>query len=53
MTKFINFIRNEEGVTILEYALIVGIISIAAILLFPDIGDAVTGFFQDIVDALA
>lgn len=53
MTKFMNFIRNEEGVTVLEYALIVGLISVAAILLFPEIGEAVTAFFQDIADALA
>jgi len=52
MTNIIKFIRNEEGVTILEYALIVGLISVAAILLFEPIGLAIKAFFVSINAAL-
>ncbi|PVE25662.1 Flp family type IVb pilin [Microvirga sp. KLBC 81] len=44
MTKFIKgFVRNEDGATMVEYGLLVGLISIAAlatlILLGPELND--------------
>ena len=37
-TRFHSFVKEEEGVTMLEYVLIGGLISIAAASILPDIG---------------
>ncbi len=46
------FARDEEGATMIEYALIASLISIVAIALLTDIGDQIQVVFQRIVDAL-
>lgn len=44
--------KEEEGQGMLEYALIIGLISITAIFLLPEIGTKVAAIFQKIQDAL-
>jgi pilus assembly protein Flp/PilA len=46
------FARDEEGATMIEYALIATLISIAAIAVLTDIGDQLQNVFQQIVEAL-
>lgn len=46
-----RLVREEEGQGVMEYALIVGLISIAAIALMPSIGEKVETIFQSILDA--
>lgn len=46
-----RLVQEEEGQGVVEYALIVGLISIAAIALMPSIGTKVTAIFQSILDA--
>lgn len=52
MEKVRTFLRSEEGQGLAEYALILVLISIAAILIMPDLGTAISDVFQDVIDAL-
>ena len=51
MDFIIRLIGEEEGVTLIEYALIAVIISIAVIVILTDIGNIVRGFYQSVADA--
>ena len=44
--------REEEGVTLIEYALIAALIAVVAIAVLTDAGQAIIGIFQRIVDKL-
>lgn len=43
---------DEEGATMVEYALLVGLISIAAIALMGPIGDKILGIFTKVEEKL-
>lgn len=47
-----RLVREEEGQGMVEYALILGIISIAAIAILPNIGREVGKIFSEIEKAL-
>ena len=47
-----SFRRDEEGQGLAEYALILALISIAAILVMIALGTQIQAAFQDVVDAL-
>jgi pilus assembly protein Flp/PilA len=51
-TRFTEFLRDEEGASAIEYALIAAMVAIALVAFVPTINAAVTGIFQDILDAL-
>ena len=53
MKKMIRFLREEKGVTSIEYALIAAGIAIAIITVVGLLGDQVAATFQTIVNALA
>ena len=44
--------RDEEGQTLVEYGLIVALLSIAAIAVLGLLGGSITGVFQDVTDEL-
>jgi pilus assembly protein Flp/PilA len=44
--------RDEEGQTVVEYALLLVLISVVAIAIMEAVGISVTGVFQDADDAL-
>ncbi len=46
------FARDEEGATMIEYALIAALISIAAITVLSPLGTKIMAVFQDVLDAL-
>lgn len=48
---FINFCKNENGATAVEYGLIAGIISAALIVSLGNISSSINAVFQFIVDA--
>ena len=52
MKKLINFFKDEEGATMVEYALLVSLISIAAITVLVLIGPQLKAIFQQVVDNL-
>lgn len=45
-------VRDEEGQTVVEYALLLVLISVVAIAIMEAVGISVTGVFQDADDAL-
>jgi len=55
-TKYLTvkdrFVNDERGQGLVEYALIVALISIAAVLVMPQVGTQVAAAFQRIVTAL-
>jgi pilus assembly protein Flp/PilA len=42
------FIRNEEGADLIEYALLAGLISLAAVATLSTVGTSVTGLFAKV-----
>lgn len=44
--------KDEEGQGLVEYALIIVLISIAAIVFMRTTGTTIAGVFEDIIDAL-
>jgi len=52
MNKIMRFIKDEEGLEMVEYAIIGGIISVAAIIAIGLIGTAVSTKFTAIQNAV-
>lgn len=47
-----KFLRDEEGATAVEYALIAALIAVAIIGTVKGVGDQLVNVFQDIINAL-
>lgn len=47
-----KFMRDESGATMVEYAILVALISIAAIVIITAVGQQVKQAFQEVKDAL-
>ena len=47
-----RIVREEEGASMVEYALLVALIAIIAIVAVALVGTKVTGVFQDVADTL-
>lgn len=50
---FGRFVREEEGQDLIEYGLLIGIITVGCVLLITQIGPIVIGYFQGLLDALS
>lgn len=50
--RVFQFIRDEEGASAIEYALIAAMVAIALVAFVPDINAAVTSIFNQILTAL-
>jgi len=48
--KFIR--KNEEGASLVEYGLLVGLISVVCIVVITTLGTTIRDLFQEIVDKL-
>ena len=46
------FLRDEEGASGIEYALIVARVAVVIVAFVTPVGNAVKGMFQDLVDVL-
>ncbi len=46
------FIREEEGLTMVEYAVAGGLIAAGLVVIFTNLGTAITAKIQEIIDAL-
>ena len=44
----ISFIRDEQGQDLIEYALLAGLISLAAYLAMDNLGQAISGKYADV-----
>jgi pilus assembly protein Flp/PilA len=49
----IQFIREEEGLTVVEYAVAGGLISLAVVTAFTDLGAAVTARIEELIAAIS
>ena len=47
-----NFVKNEDGATMVEYGLMLALIAIVCILAVTAIGTSANGVFQDTADSL-
>jgi len=52
MKRLVKLLKGEEGLVAIEYALIALFVAIAIIAVVTDLGEALQGIFQQIVDAL-
>ena len=52
MEKLIRFLKNEEGVTAIEYALIAALIAIVIVVAVTEVGQNLQGKYEDVRDAL-
>jgi pilus assembly protein Flp/PilA len=52
-TMFARFVKDESGVTAIEYGLIAGLISVVILVAVTAIGTSLQGLFQTIATALA
>ena len=52
-TLFVRFVKDESGVTAIEYGLIAGLISVVILATVTAIGTSLSGLFATIAAALA
>lgn len=50
--RFVAFLRDEEGLTTVEYAVAGGLIALVVLAAFTDLGKEIARVIQDIVSAL-
>ena len=48
----LNFIREEEGLTVVEYAVAGALVSLAVVTAFTNLGTAVAGVIEDLIEAV-
>jgi pilus assembly protein Flp/PilA len=53
MSKFMRFVRDEQGATAIEYGLIAAGISVAIIAIVQGVGQQLVGTFTAVSNALA
>jgi pilus assembly protein Flp/PilA len=53
LLRVMTWVRREEGQTLVEYGLIVGLVSVAAIVVMITMGEAIQGVFTDVVTRLS
>ena len=49
----VNFLRDEEGASGIEYALIVAMVAVVIVAFVTPVGNAVKGMFEDLVEKLS
>jgi pilus assembly protein Flp/PilA len=50
--KVLSFLRDEEGLTIVEYAVAAGLISAAVVIAFTTLGQTILGVINGLITAL-
>lgn len=51
-SAILNFLRDEEGATAIEYGLIAALIAVVAMFAMSQVGDGLTDIFKDIAAKL-
>lgn len=51
-SKLLTFIRDEEGLTMVEYAIAGSLVGLACVLAFTNLGSAVAGAIQNMIDVI-
>ncbi len=52
LSKIRKFLKNEQGATMIEYALLAALISVAAVLILPQITPKIQAAFTKVNDGL-
>ncbi|KIC82083.1 Flp family type IVb pilin [Pseudomonas sp. C5pp] len=52
-TSVMNFVKDEDGLTIVEYAVAGGLVALAVVTAFTDLGDAVGDRINELKDAIS
>jgi pilus assembly protein Flp/PilA len=52
MKSIINFVRNEQGQDLIEYALLAGLVALAATVAMTNVGSAISNKFEDVATEL-
>lgn len=52
-TAVLKFAKDEDGLTIVEYAVAGGLITLAVVTAFTDLGTAIAAKIQEIIDAIS
>lgn len=52
-TAVMKFVKDEDGLTVVEYAVAGGLISLVVVTAFTNLGTAVGGVIQDLIDAIS
>jgi len=52
-SMFVRFVREDAGQDLIEYGLLVGIITVGAVASISTIGGKVKGYFEALVTALS
>ncbi|MGE8396334.1 MAG: Flp family type IVb pilin [Comamonas sp.] len=52
-SAILNFLRDEEGATAIEYGLIAALIAVVAIAAMTSVGGSLSGIFTNIADTLS
>lgn len=52
LSKIGNFLREEDGVTAIEYGLIAALIAVVIITAVTNVGTSLAGVFEEIAEAL-
>ena len=52
MSTFKNFLRNDEGVTAIEYGLIAALLAVAVILVLTTLGGNLKTMFQNVANKI-
>ena len=47
-----GFVRNDEGQDLIEYALLAGLVALAATVAMTSVGSAISGKFTDVANEL-
>ena len=51
--RLMSFIRDEEGLTTVEYAIAGGLVGLAVVTAFTDLGTAVGAVIQNLITAIS
>jgi pilus assembly protein Flp/PilA len=52
MTHFLRLLRDKRGANAIEYALVAGLISIAAVAAFQNLGSGITNMYENVSNKL-
>jgi pilus assembly protein Flp/PilA len=50
--KILAFVRDEEGLTMTEYAVAGALVTVGAVIAFTNLGTAISGVIQSIADTI-
>lgn len=53
LTRFLSFVRDEAGATMIEYGLVIALVGLAAAVVLTSIGTSISDIFTTVGDKIA